>query len=130
AIARTGAKFVDLDPILAFLDSTVHIASDQSVRQALQPLSELADRRRCAIKMTRHLNKTGTGRALYRGLYSIGFIASCCAAWLVGRDPTEPRQYVLANTRPTRIRRSRAWPIASKPTTRRSDDRMARDQPA
>ena len=37
--------------------------------------------------MVRHLNKGSGKNPLYRGLYSIGFIASCRVSWLVARDP-------------------------------------------
>ncbi len=96
AVARTGAsRYVVLDPIMSFLDSSVNIASDQRVRAALAPLAELAARHRCVIQMVRHLNK-GTGKnPLYRGLYSIGFIASCRVSWLVAPDPFLSRRYVL-----------------------------------
>ncbi|MBI3410296.1 MAG: AAA family ATPase [Planctomycetes bacterium] len=96
ALARTGARYVAIDPIMAFLDSSVNVASDPHVRQALLPLAELADRRRCAINMVRHLSKTSRRSALYRGLFSIGFVASCRVAWLVGRDPHNLRKCVLA----------------------------------
>jgi AAA domain len=96
AIAHSGARYVVLDPIMSFLDSSVNIASDQSVRAALAPLADLAQRYNCAIQMVRHLNKGRGKNALYRGLYSIGFIASCRLSWLIARDPQHAKQYVLA----------------------------------
>ncbi len=95
-LAQTGARYVVLDPIMSYLDSSVNVASDQRVRAALAPLADLADRRHCTIQMVRHLNK-GTGRnALYRGLYSIGFVASCRVTWFAARDPHLAHRYVLA----------------------------------
>ena len=96
AIARSGARYVVLDPVLSFLDGSVNIASDQSVRAALAPLADLAHRHGCAIQMVRHLNKGRGKKALYRGLYSIGFIASCRLSWLIARDPQRAKQFVLA----------------------------------
>jgi AAA domain len=96
AIARSGARYVVLDPIMSFLDSSVNIASDQSVRAALAPLADLAQRHGCAIQMVRHLNKGRSKNALYRGLYSIGFIASCRLSWLIARDPQRVNQFVIA----------------------------------
>src|SRR5205085_290405 len=46
-LGETGARLVIIDPVMAFLDSTVMVSSDANVRRALNPLYELADRRRC-----------------------------------------------------------------------------------
>lgn len=95
AVSRTGARYVVLDPIMSFLDGSVNIASDQSVRAALAPLADLAARHHCVIQMVRHLNKGSGKNPLYRDLYSIGFIASCRVSWLVACDPYLPKRYVL-----------------------------------
>ena len=98
-VARSQAKYVVLDPIMSFLDRNVNVAHDHSVRAALAPLADLAARHQCVIQMVRHLNK-GTGvNPLYRGLYSIGFIACARVAWLVAADPQIARQYVLAQAK-------------------------------
>jgi hypothetical protein len=101
ALARTDARLAVIDPIMAFLDDKVNSGSDQSVRRALVPLMQVAEKRRCALLMHRHLNKQGAGNALYRGLGSIAFVASCRFALLVGRDPREPDRYVPAQVRNT-----------------------------
>jgi hypothetical protein len=99
ALGRSDARLAVLDPIMAFLDDSVLCASDQSVRRALAPLMDLAEKYRCALLMHRHLNKQGGGRALYRGLGSIAFVAACRFAMLVGRDPQAPGRCVLAQVR-------------------------------
>jgi hypothetical protein len=99
ALGRTDARLAVIDPLLAFLDDGVCYASDQSVRRVLSPLMHLAEKHRCALLMHRHLNKRGGGRAVYRGLGSIAFVAACRFAMLVGRDPREPGRCVLAQVR-------------------------------
>ena len=99
ALGQSDARLAVLDPIMAFLDDSVLCASDQSVRRALAPLMHLAEKHRCALLMHRHLNKQGGGRALYRGLGSIAFVAACRFAMLVGRDPQTPGRCVLAQVR-------------------------------
>ena len=99
ALARSDARLAVLDPLMAFLDESVLCASDQSVRRVLAPLMRLAEKHRCALLMLRHLNKQGGGRALYRGLGSIAFVAACRFALLVGRDPQVPGRCVLAQVR-------------------------------
>src|SRR5207248_6843809 len=99
ALGQSDARLAVLDPLMAFLDDSVLCASDQSVRRVLAPLMDLAEKHRCALLMHRHLNKQGGGRALYRGLGSIAFVAACRFAMLVGRDPQRPKQCVLAQVR-------------------------------
>jgi hypothetical protein len=99
ALTRTGARLAVIDPIMAFLDDCVLFASDQSVRRALAPLIHVADKHGCTLLMHRHLNKQGNGRALYRGMGSIAFLATCRFAMLVARDPLAPSRCVLAPVR-------------------------------
>jgi RecA-family ATPase len=96
ALTKTRGVFVVLDPIMAFLDSSVQIASDVSVRRALSRLAALAERHRCHITMVRHLNKTPHFHSLYRGGGSIGFLAACRSAFLFARDPGDPHRAVMA----------------------------------
>jgi hypothetical protein len=95
-IRRKQASLVVIDPLLAFLDPGVNICHDPSVRRALAPLADLAAACQCAIILLRHLSKAAGTRALYRGLASIAFIAACRIAWLIGRDPKVPDQFVLS----------------------------------
>lgn len=96
ALARTHARLVVIDPITAFLEPGVNLASDPGIRRALAPLAALAERYDCTVLLVRHLNKTGRARALYRGLGSIGLTAVCRSAWLVALDPHYPGRRVLA----------------------------------
>jgi hypothetical protein len=95
-VARTGARLVVIDPIVAFLGPSVLTSQDQSVRQALYPLARIADRHQAAILLVRHLNKLGGTQSLYRGGGSIGFVGACRSAWLLARDPHRPERRVLA----------------------------------
>ena len=96
ALARSDARFLVLDPVMAFLDASVMANSDQGVRRALAPLARLAVLHRCAVLLVRHLNKHGGTHALYRGGGSIGLLAACRSGWLIGRDPHQPERRVLA----------------------------------
>ncbi len=96
ALRRSDARFLVIDPVMAFLDSSVFANSDQSVRRALDPLALILERCRCAGLMVRHLNKDGGTRALYRGGGSIGLQAACRTSWLIGRDPNDAATRVLA----------------------------------
>jgi hypothetical protein len=99
ALARTGARLVVIDPIMAFLDPRIASSSDQSVRRALLPLADLAEKHSCAVLLLRHLNKSGTFRSIYRGGGSIGLLGACRSGWLIARDPTQPDRCVLAQVK-------------------------------
>jgi hypothetical protein len=98
-VARTQARLVVIDPIMAFFGPGVNPASDQSIRRALAPLATLARRCDCVILLIRHLNKVGRGRALYRGLGSIGLVGACRSAWLVAEEPGGSARRVLAQVK-------------------------------
>jgi hypothetical protein len=98
-IRRTDSKLVVIDPLMAFLDTTICGASDQSVRQALMPLALVAEATGAALLLVRHLNKTGGSRAIYRGSGSIGIIGSVRMAFLLARNPEDPDVRVLACTK-------------------------------
>lgn len=99
ALRQTQARCVVLDPVVSFLDASVSEASNQSIRRALQPLADLAERHDASILLIRHLNKRRGGRSLYRGSGSIGFVGACRSAWLVAADPTDPSRRVLAQVK-------------------------------
>jgi len=96
AIRAADARFIIIDPMLAFLDAGVMANSEQSIRRAFRPLRRLARDRDCVILMIRHLAKGGRGRALYRGLGSVALTNVCRSAWLVGRDPYDKERRVFA----------------------------------
>ncbi len=89
-LTETRAVLVVLDPITAFLDAAVNLASDVGVRWALKPLADAAARSAAHIIMIRHLNKSGNFRAQYRGGGSIALLAACRSAYLFARHPFQP----------------------------------------
>jgi hypothetical protein len=99
ALMRTRARLVVVDPIVAFLGPNVFDASDSSVRRALSPLGDLAEKRTCAVVLVRHLNKRGGSRSIYRGGGSIGFLGVRRSGWLIARDPVQPERCVLAQVK-------------------------------
>jgi hypothetical protein len=98
-VARSRARLVVIDPIMAFLEPSVVLGSDVSVRQALFPLLQMAEEHRCALLMVRHLNKAGGFHSVYRGGGSIGIVGVCRSAWLVARDHQDPDRRILAQVK-------------------------------
>jgi hypothetical protein len=86
-----------LDPLMAYMGS-VKTAIDSEVRKTLAPLRTIAEECHCAIVAIRHLRKTG-GKAVYSGGGSIAFTGAARAVLLVGRNPGDDEQRVLAMTK-------------------------------
>jgi AAA domain len=99
AIDQVAARFVIIDPLVAFLGSTVDSHLDQDVRRALHPLAQLAEERDVAILALRHLTKGGGPQAIYRGGGSIGIVGAARSALLVARDPEDDGARVLASVK-------------------------------
>ena len=96
-IVRSKARLVVLDPITAFVEGNVNV--DQSVRAALGPLAAVAERNRAAIVLVRHLRKGASGSSLYRGAGSIALVAAARSTLLVGADPANNEQRVVAHVK-------------------------------
>ncbi len=95
SIYQLHAKLLVLDPLTAFLGRNANM--DQSVRLALAPLVQMADRHALAVVAIRHLNKTVGQRSLYRGLGSIGVAAVARSRFLLGNSPEDPNLRVMCH---------------------------------
>jgi len=120
SLERSNASLVIIDPIMAFLDAAIAVASDASVRRALAPLAHLARSHGCAIVLVRHLTKLLTFRSLYRGGGSIGIVGVCRSGWLAAQDPQDPDKRVLAQVKNNlaELQPSLAYKIESLPDGR------------
>ena len=102
AIAAITARLVIVDPLAAYLGGGVNTHRDHHVRRALAPLHQLAGETGAAVLISRHLNKSLGGSAMYRGGGSIGIIGAARSALLAALDPDdagspeEERRRVLA----------------------------------
>ena len=92
-----GGAFV-IDPVSALYPAVV-AASDAAVRQAIEPLIQIASDCRSCILLVRHLNKSGGRRSLYRGGGSIGIVGACRTGLLAGVHPDDPNRRVLSMTK-------------------------------
>jgi archaellum biogenesis ATPase FlaH len=99
AIVEVGAKLVTIDPLMAFLPSKVDSHRDQDVRGVLARLKDLAEETGAALVLVRHLNKSQSGSAIYRGGGSIGIIGAARVGLLVAKDPDDAQRRVLAVTK-------------------------------
>lgn len=89
AIRAMGARLLIIDVLVAFLGA-VNTWRDGDVRRALLPLTQMADRNRCAVLGLRHLSKGSLGGpALYRGGGSIGITGAARVALMAAPDPSD-----------------------------------------
>jgi hypothetical protein len=95
-IVVAGAELVVIDPVSAFLSAGIDAHKDHSVRRALHPLTQVAERTGATIVMVRHLNKSEGGKAIYRAGGSIAFTAAARVQLLVAKDPGDENRRVLA----------------------------------
>lgn len=89
------AKLVVIDPLMAYLDESVQVHNDQSVRRALMPLGQMAERSGAAVLVVRHLNKQPGKNVIYRGGGSIGIIGAVRSGLIVCKNPEAPHERLL-----------------------------------
>ena len=99
AILLAGAKLAVLDPLMAYMGSHLKANSDQDVRQALSPLAHVAEETGCTILVVRHLRKSESSTAIYRGRGSIGIIGQARIGLAVAQDPGDANKRVLMVTK-------------------------------
>ena len=87
-------KLIVIDPISAYMGYT-DSNSNTEVRSLLFPLAQLAAEFQVAVVAVTHLNKRGTGRAIYRAMGSLAFVAAARSAFTVVRDPDDEQRHLL-----------------------------------
>ena len=94
AIIQISAKMVVLDPIQAFIGHNGNMTNAVKMREILSKLSKVAAETNCAIVLVGHMNKSGGGNQLYRGLGSIDIAAAARSILMVSRDKEEPFRWI------------------------------------
>jgi archaellum biogenesis ATPase FlaH len=95
-ITKHDVGLLIIDPLSSSLSPTIDSHKDASVRQALDPLSKMADRTQVSVIAVMHLNK-GQGVDLNsRVMGSRAFIAVARANIVVALDPEDESQRVAA----------------------------------
>lgn len=95
-ILRNKAKLVVIDPITACFAGTVDSHNDASIRRAMHPLKEVAERTQAAIVLIRHFNKcSGEKEAINRGTGSVAIGAASRSNLGIGPHPEDVSLRVL-----------------------------------
>lgn len=98
-IDETDAALLLLDPLMSRLASDLDTHKDAQVRQALEPLTALADRHRIAVLGLIHLNKSVSSDPLTQIMASRAFAAVARAVLYVMRDPDEEAVRLLGQAK-------------------------------
>ena len=96
ALSSGGYGLVIIDPLNAYLGAALDTHRDAALRSVLTPLAQLAERWGVAIICIRHLTKSGRDKAIYRGQGSIAYTAAARVVHLVGVNPDDPQERVMA----------------------------------
>jgi hypothetical protein len=97
-LADGDYELVIIDPINAYLGN-LDAHKDTAIRGVLGPLAALAERFNVAIVVLRHLTKAPAGKAIYRGIGSIGYTGAARVEWLVGRHPDNQDERVVVTVK-------------------------------
>lgn len=89
AMDQIKPKIVIFDPIQGYLGAGTDMHRANEVRPLLSRLGNLAAKHGTAVIAIMHMNKSGGGKAIYRGLGSIDLMAAARSALLVGSDPAD-----------------------------------------
>lgn len=89
-IVKTGARLLILDPLQSFLPQDGDMHSAGKMRALLGNLASIAEKYNCAVVLIGHMNKSQSGKQLYRGLGSIDIAAIARSVLMVERDEDNP----------------------------------------
>lgn len=85
-IVKTGARLFILDPLQSFVSQEGDMHSAGRMRNLLGSLGNIAEKHNCAIVLVGHMNKSHSGKSLYRSLGSIDITAIARSVLMVERD--------------------------------------------
>src|SRR5262245_26500520 len=88
-VDNPNIKILIIDPLTAYLGAGTKAKENTEVRRVLSPLVKLAEEFGVLLLANNHLNKNG-GKALYRVLDSIAFVALGRTIHLVAQDAENP----------------------------------------
>jgi hypothetical protein len=90
---------VTIDPVDAYIGADVDGHKNTAVRAVLEPISEMAGRRRVAILAVTHFSKQSGSKALYRFIGSIAHIGSARVAFTVMSDLENEGRILVLNAK-------------------------------
>lgn len=93
--ARPNVRLIVIDPAAAYLGPKIDDHKDADIRSILDPLAELAARRRVTILFVKHLNKRDTREVVGRVGGSAAYVNISRMAFVVCPDPEDDAKRLL-----------------------------------
>lgn len=94
-IAKTDARLVILDPIQAFITGDVDASNNVDVREFMERLKDIAERRRCAIIVVRHFGKGQHDKAMKKGIGATDFVGISRNQFGLARRRDDVRGFIV-----------------------------------
>lgn len=126
AIEKQKPAIVVFDTLNTYIGKAdTHKSSE--TQQAFKKFVEIARRHNCAVLVLRHLTKSTSEKALYRGQGSIAFTGLARVVMTVGMSPDDDDTRVMAVTKinVTRPPKALTFTIKALPDTLKDSDRSA-----
>ena len=99
AMQEHKPKLLILDPLQAYLGAKVDMHRANEVRPILAHIGHLAEKYNCAVLIVMHMSKMTQATALHRGLGSIDIPAAARSVLVVGCNPENTEEKVLAQVK-------------------------------
>jgi len=99
AVKQVKPSLLVIDPIQGYLGANVDMYRANEVRPLLAKLSGMAEKYHFAVVCVRHLTKSTSSKAIYRGMGSVDFSAAARSILLVGKDPDRPEERAIIQTK-------------------------------
>lgn len=96
-VKRWAIRLLILDPLPSFLAKGVDPYKDTDMRNALEPLAEMARETKCAVLILRHFKKGKEEKAIYKGSGTIG-IGGLVRCGLIVEDAKGEQDVCLLGT--------------------------------
>lgn len=92
--SKNKVKLIVIDPLSAYIGDKDSY-KDSEIRGLLRPLATLAEKHHVAILCILHMNKSGSGKAIYRALGSIAFGATARFVFGIAIDPNDKERRLV-----------------------------------
>ena len=94
-IAKADPRLVILDPIQAFITGDVDASNNVDVREFMERLKDIAERRRCAILVVRHFGKSQHDKAMKKGIGATDFVGISRNQFGLARRRDDVRGFIV-----------------------------------